>query len=57
MPKNWRTRLLAGHFRLLMSVFAPAARIRARGDAEPRFYWLTRTALVRNLNKLKVSEP
>jgi hypothetical protein len=56
MPKNWRTRLLAGHFRLLMSVFAPAARIRARGKAEPRFYWLTRTALVSNLNKLK-SEP
>jgi hypothetical protein len=54
MPKNWRTRLLAAHFRLLMSVFAPAARIRERGDAEPRLYWLTRAALVRNLNKLKV---
>ena len=39
MPNTWRTRLLAGHFRLLMSVFAPAARIRERGDAEPRLYW------------------
>ena len=54
MPKNWRTRLLGAHFRLLMSVFAPAARIRERGNAEPRLYWLTRAALVRNLNKLKV---
>jgi hypothetical protein len=54
MPKNWRTRLLAAHFRLWMSVFAPATRIRERGDAEPRLYWLTRAALVRNLNKLKV---
>jgi hypothetical protein len=52
MPKNWRTRLLAGHFRLLMSAFAPAAKIRER-SAEPRLYWLTRTALVRNLGKLK----
>jgi hypothetical protein len=57
MPKNWRTRLLAGHFRILMSVFAPAARIRERGNAEPRFYWLTRTALVSNLNKLKTNQP
>jgi hypothetical protein len=57
MPKTWRTRLLAGYFRLLMSVFAPAARIRARDGAEPRLYWLTRTALVRNLDKLKVSGP
>jgi len=56
MPRNWRTRLLAAHFRLLMSVFAPAARIRERGNAEPRLYWLTRAALVRNLNKLK-AEP
>jgi hypothetical protein len=56
MPKSWRSRLLAGYFRLLMSVFAPAARIRARSSAEPRLYWLTRTALVRNVNKLKVSE-
>ena len=54
MPKNWRTRLLAAHFRLLMSAFAPAAGIRERGNAEPRLYWLTRAALVRNLNKLKV---
>jgi hypothetical protein len=56
MPKSWRTRLLVGHFRLLMSAFAPAARIRERGDAQPRLYWLTRAALVRNLNKLK-AEP
>jgi hypothetical protein len=54
MPKNWRTRLLSAHFRLLMWVFAPAARIRDRGNAEPRFYWLTRAALTRNLDKLKV---
>lgn len=53
MPKSWRTRLLAGHFRLLMWVFAPAARIRARENAEPRLYWLTRAALTRNLGKLK----
>ena len=56
MPRTWRTWLLAGHFRLLMSAFAPAARIRERESAEPRLYWLTRTALVRNLNKLKVNE-
>jgi hypothetical protein len=53
LPKSWRTRLLAGHFRLLMWVFAPAARIRERGQAEPRQYWLTRAALTRNLGKLK----
>ena len=53
MPRNWRTRLLAGHFRMLMWVFAPAARIRAREHAEPRCYWITRTALTQNLGKLK----
>jgi hypothetical protein len=53
LPKSWKTRLLAGHFRLLMWVFAPAARIRGRGQAEPRQYWLTRAALTRNLDKLK----
>jgi hypothetical protein len=53
MPRTWRTRLLARHFRMLMWVFAPAARIRARAHAEPRFYWLTRTALTQNLGKLK----
>jgi hypothetical protein len=53
MPQTWRTRLLARHFRMLMWVFAPAARIRARGQAEPRLYWLTRTALTQNLGKLK----
>jgi hypothetical protein len=56
MPKSWRTRLLAGHFRLLMSAFAPAASIRERGNSEPRLYWLTRAALVSNLSKLK-AEP
>jgi hypothetical protein len=52
MPKTWKSRLLVGHFRLLMWVFAPAARIRER-KAEPRLYWLTRAALSRNLGKLK----
>lgn len=54
-PKSWKTRMLAGHFKVLMWVFAPAARIRARKDTEPRQYWLTRAALVRNLDKLKTS--
>jgi hypothetical protein len=53
MPRNWRTRLLARHFRVLTWVFGPAARIRAREQPEPRFYWLTRTALTRNIGKLK----
>jgi hypothetical protein len=56
MPRNWRTRLLASHFRMLMWVFAPAARIRAREHAEPRCYWLTRTALTQNLAKLKTAK-
>lgn len=56
MPKGWKTRFYAGHFRLLMRVFAPAARIRSRGPAEPRLYWLTRAALLRNLDKLKASQ-
>jgi len=55
LPRTWRSRLLAGHFRLLMWVFAPAARIRARAQTEPRLYWLTREALMRNLGKLKDS--
>jgi len=55
LPPGWRTRLLAGHFRLLMRVFAPAARIRSRAEAEPRLYWLTRNALLTNLDKLKPS--
>lgn len=54
LPPSWRARLLAGHFRLLMRVFAPAARIRARERAEPRLYWLTRNALLSNLDKLKL---
>jgi len=53
MPESWKTRLLARHFRLLMWVFAPAARIRQRGRAQPRLYWLTRTALTQNVGKLK----
>lgn len=53
MPKTWKTRLLSAHFRMLMWVFAPAARIRGREQAEPRLYWLTRAALSRNLGKLK----
>jgi hypothetical protein len=54
MPKTWRTRLLSAHFKVLMWVFAPASRIRNREQAEPRLYWLTRAALSRNLDKLKV---
>jgi hypothetical protein len=53
MPKSWRTKWLASHFRMLMWVFAPAARIRERENAEPRLYWLTRDALARNISKLK----
>jgi hypothetical protein len=53
MPFNWKTKLLSRHFRMLMWVFAPAARIRARAEAEPRLYWLTRTALTQNVGKLK----
>lgn len=53
MPHSWKTRWLARHFRMLMWVFAPSARIRARANAEPRLYWLTRTALTQNLGKLK----
>lgn len=54
MPQSWRTRLLARHFRMLSWVFAPASRIRDRGDAGPRLYWLTRTALAQNVGKLKL---
>ncbi|AMN45719.1 hypothetical protein ACG33_01075 [Steroidobacter denitrificans] len=53
LPRTWRSRLLAGHFRLLIWVFAPAARIRARARTEPRLYWLTRSALMRNLHKFE----
>ncbi len=53
MPQNWKTRLLARHFRMLSWVFAPADRIRDRGVAEPRLYWLTRDALASNAGKLK----
>ncbi len=53
MPPGWKARWLSGHFRLLMWVFAPAARIRERSSARPRLYWLTRTALMRNVHKLK----
>jgi hypothetical protein len=54
LPKTLKTRLLSLHFKMLMRVFAPSARIRSREHAEPRLYWLTREALTRNLNKLKL---
>lgn len=54
LPRSWKTCLLAGHFRLLSWVFAPSAKIRERARAEPRLYWLTREALLRNVGKLKV---
>jgi hypothetical protein len=57
LPVTWRTRLLSRHFRMLMWVFAPSQRIRARSDAEPRVYWLTRAALMQNIGKLKQAEP
>jgi YkoP-like protein len=57
LPKTWKTRLLSNHFRMLSWVFAPARRIRDRGHAEPRTYWLTRTALKQNLGKLKTESP
>ena len=53
LPKDWRSRLLAAHFRMLSWVFAPARKIRGRGHTEPRLYWLTRAALARNVGKLK----
>jgi len=53
LPRTWKARLLERHFRMLMWVFALAARIRARERAEPRLYWLTRTALTQNVGKLK----
>jgi hypothetical protein len=53
LPKSWKTWLLSAHFKMLMWVFAPSSRIRAREPAEPRLYWLTREALSRNLGKLK----
>jgi hypothetical protein len=56
LPRTWRSRLLAGHFRLLVWVFAPSARIRARAHTEPRLYWLTRSALMHNLHKLQGSQ-
>lgn len=54
LPRTWKTWLLSAHFRMLMWVFAPAARIRGRESAEPRLYWLTREALSRNIGKLKL---
>jgi hypothetical protein len=50
--RSWRTRVLAGYFKLLRWTFAPSARTRARSAAEPRDYWLTRRMLVRNAHKL-----
>ena len=56
VPSGLRRLWLAGHFRLLMWAFAPAAQTRTRGAAEPRVYWMTRTALTRNLGKLLDAE-
>ncbi|MFL6550122.1 MAG: YkoP family protein [Povalibacter sp.] len=53
MPMNWRTRMLTAHFRMLSWVFAPANKIRDRGNTEPRLYWLTRQTLANNVSKLK----
>jgi hypothetical protein len=52
VPRSVRRLLLTAHFRLLLWAFAPAAETRARGGTEPRVYWMTRTALNRNLGKL-----
>ena len=56
LPQGVRTLLLEAHFRLLLWAFAPAAKTREKntemGRAEPRIYWLTRTALQSNLGKL-----
>lgn len=51
-PKTWKTRLLAGYFKLLMWTFAPAARTRSSAKTEPRDYWLTHRMLVENMHKL-----
>lgn len=56
MPRSWKTKLLTSHFRMLMWVFAPSARIRERTNTEPRLYWLTRTALAQNVMKLKPAD-
>lgn len=56
LPRGLRRMLLAAHFRLLMWAFAPAARTRAAGFAEPRVYWLTRKSLAANLSKLAKAE-
>lgn len=53
LPRTWRSRLLGSYFRLLVWVFAPAASVRSRARTEPRLYWLTRSALLRNLHKLE----
>ena len=53
LPQGWRSRFLTAHFRLLSWVFAPARKIRDRGNTEPRLYWLTREMLARNVGKLK----
>jgi hypothetical protein len=52
LPRGWKTRLLEKHFKLLMWAFAPAAKTR-QSSAEPRVYWLTRTALAQNVGRLK----
>jgi hypothetical protein len=53
LPPGLKRIWLAGHFRLLTWAFAPAQRIRSKATAEPRVYWLTRTALAKNVGKLK----
>lgn len=54
--KTWRTRILAGYFRLLMWTFAPASRTRARARTEPRDYWLTQRMLAQNVRKLSKAD-
>ncbi len=52
LPPSFRRQLLTAHFRLLLWAFAPAAKVREMAQAEPRVYWLTRSALQRNLGRL-----
>lgn len=52
LPKTWRNWWLGPYFRLLSWAFAPSAKRRGPGKAEPRVYWLTRPMLAQNLKKL-----
>lgn len=56
LSQGFRRQLLTAHFRLLLWAFAPAAKVREMALAEPRVYWLTRSALQRNLDKLARNE-